>query len=419
MADESLRVVEFYSGIGGMHFALKGCGFAGEVNAALEINTTANQVYQLNFADTKLLQKNIEGITVKELDRLSADVFLMSPPCQPFTRVGLQGASSDPRSRSFLHILELLPQLSKVPDYILMENVKGFETSDTREYFLETLNTCGYNYQEFLLSPVQFGIPNSRLRYYLLAKRKPLRFCFPTRNEIMESFPDMYLHAENRCHCQCSGCGNDPMSTGYEVDVDDHEQSSATECTVELNQRSHHNPACSKCFRTRNERCSEVPAMDSSSQVYELKNCRRICDYLENGKDDNYFEEFLLPEKVLCKFALLLDIVNPQSERSCCFTKAYGHYAEGTGSVLKMANIDDSDIFRRYQDLADDKQKAELLSILKLRYFTPREVANLHGFPFEFRFPSSLSIKQQYRLLGNSLNVLVVSELLNCLFHAP
>ena len=45
----------------------------------------------------------------------------------------------------------------------------------------------------------------------------------------------------------------------------------------------------------------------------------------------------------------------------------------------------DSDIFRRYQDLTDDKQKAELLSILKLRYFTPREVANLHGFPFEFR----------------------------------
>lgn len=27
MADEVLRVVEFYSGIGGMHFALKGIGF--------------------------------------------------------------------------------------------------------------------------------------------------------------------------------------------------------------------------------------------------------------------------------------------------------------------------------------------------------------------------------------------------------
>ena len=47
--------------------------------------------------------------------------------------------------------------------------------------------------------------------------------------------------------------------------------------------------------------------MDSSSQVYELKNCRWIADYLENGKDDNYLEEFILPDKVLCKFALLLD----------------------------------------------------------------------------------------------------------------
>ena len=28
--------------------------------AALEINTTANQVYQLNFSDTELLQKKIE-----------------------------------------------------------------------------------------------------------------------------------------------------------------------------------------------------------------------------------------------------------------------------------------------------------------------------------------------------------------------
>ena len=43
----------------------------------------------------------------------------------------------------------------------------------------------------------------------------------------MESFPDMYLHAQNQCHCQCSGCGNDSMSTGYEVDVDNHEHSSA------------------------------------------------------------------------------------------------------------------------------------------------------------------------------------------------
>lgn len=31
-----------------------------------------------------------------------------------------------------------------------------------------------------------------------------------------------------------------------------------------------------------------------------------------------------------------------------------------------------------------DEEKLAKLSTLKLRYFTPREIANLHGFPAEF-----------------------------------
>jgi len=41
---------------------------------------------------------------------------------------------------------------------------------------VNTLQRLGYVIAEFLLSPVQFGVPNSRLRYYLLAKVPPLRF---------------------------------------------------------------------------------------------------------------------------------------------------------------------------------------------------------------------------------------------------
>lgn len=52
---------------------------------------------------------------------------------------------------------------------------------------------------------------------------------------------------------------------------------------------------------------------------------------------------------------------------------------------------------------------------LKLRYFTPREVANIHCFPAQFNFPANTTKKQCYRLLGNSLNVHVASELLKLL----
>ena len=70
----------------------------------------------------------------------------------------------------------IISEMRSPPNYILMENVQGFETSHTRNEFTEMLQRVGYSYQEFLLSPNQFGVPNSRLRYYLLAKKKPLAF---------------------------------------------------------------------------------------------------------------------------------------------------------------------------------------------------------------------------------------------------
>lgn len=43
-------------------------------------------------------------------------------------------------------------------------------------HLVNTLQRLGYVVAEFLLSPVQFGVQNSRLRYYLLAKVPPFRF---------------------------------------------------------------------------------------------------------------------------------------------------------------------------------------------------------------------------------------------------
>lgn len=233
-----------------------------------------------------------------------------------------------------------------------------------------------------------------------------------TQDEIMESFP--CITERDRSDNQCSDCGRDCVAElrCMTNEVQPNGPLHVSECSVDSRNRDKHNKGCFKCLQVKIN--SELkPVLD------EYKNCRKIDDYLEEGKDDNYFEKYLLPAKVLSKFALLLDIVNRESERSCCFTKAYGHYAEGTGSVLKMADIDDAEIFERYRDATDDQSKSALLSVLKLRYFTPREVANLHGFPSDFCFPSSVSVKQQYRLLGNSLNVHVVTELLNCLFQSP
>lgn len=187
---ESMNILELYSGIGGMHLAFQGkkmfllsffsrqlfleSGVEGKVVAAIEINPVANTIYRYNFSNTMLLEANIEGLTVNDIRNLNVNTILMSPPCQPFTRNGLQKDIQDSRTASFSHILKLLPDLSI--ENILVENVKGFETSQMRDFLVEVLSYCNFTYQEFILNPLQFGIPNSRTRYYCLAKRKPNTF---------------------------------------------------------------------------------------------------------------------------------------------------------------------------------------------------------------------------------------------------
>ena len=51
-----------------------------------------------------------------------------------------------------------------------------------------------------------------------------------------------------------------------------------------------------------------------------------------------------------------------------------------------------------------------------LRYFTARELLNLFGFPADYAFPSSISKKKRYELIGNSVNVTVVRLVLDRLF---
>ncbi|NWU02368.1 TRDMT methyltransferase, partial [Urocynchramus pylzowi] len=367
------------------------CTYA-EVVAAVDVNTLANDVYKHNFPSTPLWAKTIEGITLKEFDRLSFDMILMSPPCQPFTRIGLQGDVSDPRTKSFLYILDILPRLQKLPKYLLLENVKGFESSSARNELLQTLATCGFKYQEFLLSPTCLGIPNSRLRYFLIAKLHQEPFSF-----------------------QAPGQVNDLLKEKVTYKVGETSSSLSSE---EKNLDPNIGPDCSSknlpkgAFLFKLETVEEMERkhnQDNDTSIQMLK------DFLEEENEE--MSQYFLPPKSLLRYALLLDIVKPTCRRSTCFTKGYGHYIEGTGSVLQTAvDVQLESVFKHIDELPEE-EKLMKLSTLKLRYFTPREIANLHGFPLEFGFPEKVTVKQCYRLLGNSLNVHVVAKLISILLE--
>ncbi|GJX37650.1 tRNA (cytosine(38)-C(5))-methyltransferase [Tanacetum coccineum] len=183
------RVLEFYSGIGGMRYSAMEAGVNAKMVQAFDINDLANDVYQHNFAH-RPFQGNIQTLTAADLDRYRANVWLLSPPCQPYTRQGLQKQSADARASSFLTILEIIPQLMQPPVMLFVENVVGFETSDTHQMMVQILEENQFVTQEFILSPLQFGVPYSRPRYFCLAKRKPSSFFKPEFNGQLIRVPE-------------------------------------------------------------------------------------------------------------------------------------------------------------------------------------------------------------------------------------
>lgn len=77
------------------------------------------------------------------------------------------------------------------------------------------------------------------------------------------------------------------------------------------------------------------------------------------------------------------------------------------------------DNFLRAQAEGDPNSTAILVP-LRLRYFSPQELLRLFGFcpdTGHFTWPAGVTTKGKYKLIGNSVNVDVVAELINYLFQ--
>ena len=231
---DRLRVLELYCGIGGCATAL---GTAATPVAAIDINRIALEVYRHNYPHPTV-PSLIESIPVDRWRRWDADLWWMSPPCQPFTRRGLRRDLDDPRAETLLVVLERIAEVR--PRYVAFENVPGFSSSRARGRLLATLERAGYDrVDEHLLCPTDFGIPNRRQRYYLVAARGRLgplsrrrgtavlgRYLDPDpptgldlEPEVLERYRDA-LHLVRAddptavTHCFTSAYGRSPVRSG-------------------------------------------------------------------------------------------------------------------------------------------------------------------------------------------------------------
>lgn len=229
-----LRVFEGFAGYGGGHFALnrlkeKYPNFEFEIVGYSEIDKYACELYDLNHKDKNgNTIKNFGDITKLNPDDVpDFDIFMGGFPCQPFSTAGMQKGVDDPYGRGtlFQHIMRICK--AKKPQYILLENVKGFfskKFESTRVQMDDMLRNMGYvkNKKDKNESPLRvallnskdYGIPQNRERVWMFAKLGGLPLDFSMEPEkiinglFMADFLDpeghvpesMYLSDEQIAH---------------------------------------------------------------------------------------------------------------------------------------------------------------------------------------------------------------------------
>jgi DNA (cytosine-5)-methyltransferase 1 len=157
--------LEICAGAGGQALGLERAGFTHV--AAVENDPDCFETLHNNRPGWNPLPDDVRELVGS--DYRGIDLFAGGVPCPPFSIAGKQLGADDERDL-FPKALELIADAN--PKAILLENVKGLATSRFRSYREEIekrLRQLGYVHDWQVLNACNFGVPQLRPRFVLIA----------------------------------------------------------------------------------------------------------------------------------------------------------------------------------------------------------------------------------------------------------
>ena len=166
-----LDVVEICAGAGGQALGLERAGF--EHALAVELDAAACATLRANRPAWKVAEGDVADRDLwRPEDYRGVALLAGGVPCPPFTVAGRQLGATDERDL-FAWAVELCGIIQ--PRALLLENVRGLSTSRFsayRQHVLDRLRDLGYVPGWRLLHASDFGVPQLRPRFVLVAVRQ-------------------------------------------------------------------------------------------------------------------------------------------------------------------------------------------------------------------------------------------------------
>lgn len=196
------KVLDLFSGAGGfsLGFEMAGCDIIG----AIEHDKWAADTFQFNHKKAKMLLGDIESFSndyiKSEID--TPDIIIGGPPCQGFSIcVKNAGDPKDPRNSLFIEYVRIAKLYT--PSVLVLENVPNIVRAKTKtgekvvEIIRKEFENLGYHVYDTILTVSDYGVPQMRQRFVMIASKQELDNPFPKATHYVED-SDVSANDENQ-----------------------------------------------------------------------------------------------------------------------------------------------------------------------------------------------------------------------------
>ena len=161
-----MRVVDLFSGCGGMSLGFTRAGF--EIISAFDNWLPAIEVYEQNF-DHPIHQQDLSNVSesLNLISSYSPEMLIGGPPCQDFSSAGKRDVTLG-RADLTTNFSEIVKQLK--PNWFVMENVEQIKKSHILREVIEELRG-EYGLTTVILNAALCGAPQTRTRFFLVGNK--------------------------------------------------------------------------------------------------------------------------------------------------------------------------------------------------------------------------------------------------------
>ena len=159
-----MKVVDLFSGCGGMSLGFEEAGF--DVVGAFDNWNAAVEIYKANFSHPIYKMDLSSENPTPLIKSLKPDIIIGGPPCQDYSIAGRREMGK--RANLTIKFGEIVSQVK--PTWVVFENVYNIERFSTLAEMKEILTNAGYGISTRILDASLCGVPQKRKRFFLVGK---------------------------------------------------------------------------------------------------------------------------------------------------------------------------------------------------------------------------------------------------------